>query len=107
MIIPNAIRKGRYREDRFQTNFSRRSGVIDAMNEFVASAAELGAPLYLSYPRNGLLSDAGGDLRSILEDHYKVVRLIAHEPLNHSTMGGAPGASSVRALEDVYYAGWK
>lgn len=104
---PECDHKGRYRDDRFQTNFSRRAGVVGAMTDFVAAAAELGAPLYLSYPRNGLLSDAGGNLRSILEDHYKIVRLVAHEPLNHSTMGGAPGAASVRALEDVYYAGWK
>ena len=76
------------------------------MNEFVEAAAALDAPLYISYPRVGLLSVAGGDLRSILRKHYKVVSLVAHVPLNHSTMGGAPGKASVRALEDVYYAGW-
>jgi adenine-specific DNA-methyltransferase len=104
---PSCDGKGRYRGDRFQTNFSRIGGVVDAMRDFVGASADLGAPLYLSYPRKGLLSDAGGDLRSILEDHYKVVRLIAYEPLNHSTMGGAPGKASIEALEDVYYAGWK
>jgi adenine-specific DNA-methyltransferase len=104
---PECDSKGRYRRERFQTNFSRSAGVVDAMTEFVKAAAELQAPLYMSYPRHGLLSDAGGDLRSILKEHYKFVRLVAHEPLNHSTLGGAPGKASIRALEDVYYAGWK
>jgi adenine-specific DNA-methyltransferase len=102
---PDCESKGRYRNDRFQTNFSRSAGVVGAMTEFVKAAAELKAPLYMSYPRNGLLSDAGGDLRTILKEHYKVVRLVAQEPLNHSTLGGAPGAASIRAVEEVYYAG--
>ncbi len=104
---PECESKGRYRKDRFQTNFSRSAGVIGAMTEFIKAAARLGAPLYVSYPRNGLLYAAGGDLRSILKDHYDVVRLVGHEPLNHSTLGGAPGAALVQALEDIYYAGWK
>jgi adenine-specific DNA-methyltransferase len=104
---PECESKGRYREDRFQTNFSRSAGVVEAMTGFVKAAADIGAPLYMSYPRNGLLSTSGGSLRSILRDHYEVVRLVAHEPLNHSTMGGAPGTALVEALEDVYYAGWK
>jgi adenine-specific DNA-methyltransferase len=104
---PECESKGRYRRDRFQTNFSRSAGVVDAMTEFVSAAAGLGAPLYVSYPRNGLLYSAGGDLRSILKNHYDVVRLVEHEPLNHSTLGGAPGGALVQALEDVYYAGWK
>jgi adenine-specific DNA-methyltransferase len=82
--------KGRYRADRFQTDFSRVTGVVRAMTDFVKACSNVGAPLYLSYPRNGLLSRAGGDLRSILKEHYDVVRLVAHEPLNHSTMGARP-----------------
>jgi adenine-specific DNA-methyltransferase len=98
--------KGRYREDRFHTDFSRRAGVIDAMTDFVEAAAMLKAPLYISYPQDGLLSSAGGDLRVILRRHYRTVRLVARETLKHSTMGGASGKASVGALEEVYYAGW-
>jgi len=102
---PDCDSKGRYRDDRFQTDFSRIAGVVDAMTKFVRAAAELNAPLYVSYPCHGLLVDAGGDLRSILKTHYDVVRLVTQEPLNHSTLGGAPGAASKRAVEEVYYAG--
>lgn len=104
---PACESKGRYRDLRFQTDFSRKLGVIDEMNAFVRAASETGAPLYISYPRNGLLQNAGANLRDILKEHYDTVRLAAHEPLNHSTMGGAPGAASFEVLEDVFYAGWK
>jgi adenine-specific DNA-methyltransferase len=104
---PDCEGKGRYRSDRFHTNFSRRAGVVSAMTDFVEAAAKLRAPLYISYPRDGLLSDGGGNLRAILREHYKVVRLVAQEPLNHSTMGGASGKASIRALEEVYYATWR
>lgn len=104
---PACESKGRYRSSRFSTDFSRKLGVVDEMNAFVKAASETGAPLYISYPRNGILQNAGASLREILKQHYSVVRLAAHEPLNHSTLGGAPGAASVQVLEDVYYAGWK
>lgn len=104
---PACDSKGRYRHSRFQTDFSRKLGVVEAMGAFVKAASETGAPLYISYPRNGLLQKAGASLRDILRSHYKTVRLAAYEPLNHSTLGGAPGAASVKVLEDVYYAGWK
>jgi adenine-specific DNA-methyltransferase len=103
---PACDSKGRYRDSRFQTDFSRKLGVIGAMKAFVGAAAQTGAPLYISYPRNGLLQKAGGDLRDILRDKYTSVKLTAH-PLSHSTLGGAPGTASVEVLEDVYYAGWK
>jgi len=104
---PACESKGRYRDSRFQTDFSRKLGVVEAITAFVKAAAETGAPLYLSYPRNGLLQKAGGRLRDILRDHYTTVKLAANEPLSHSTLGAAPGAASVEVLEDVYYAGWK
>lgn len=104
---PECSSKGRYREGRFHTDFSRKSRVAIAMEEFIAAAAATEASLYISYPRNGLLSDAGVSLRDLLKKYYEKVKLVAHEPLHHSTMGGAPGAASMRVLEDVYYAGWK
>lgn len=103
---PACVGKGRYRDNRFLTDFSRTVGVKPAMNRLLAAAAELG-PIYISYPRNGLLSAAGTSLPELLKQHYKVVQLVACEPLDHSTLGGAPGVAAVKALEDVYYAGHK
>jgi len=100
---PDATDKGRYRDGRFETDFSRKARVEVAMEAFVEAAAATGAPLYLSYPRNGLLFGHGGDLLEIMRIHYPCVRVVATAPLNHSTMGGAPGSASVNVTEDVYY----
>jgi adenine-specific DNA-methyltransferase len=95
--------KGRYRRGRFETDFSRKGKVISAMNGFVAAAASTGAHLYLSYPRNGLLYQAGGDVISILKQHYRKATIAASVDLNHSTMGAAPGSASIEVKEDVYH----
>lgn len=100
---PAATGKGRYRAGRFETDFSRKAQVEKAMDEFVGAAASTGAPLYLSYPRNGLLFVHGGDLEEIMHLHYPKVSIAATAPLSHSTMGGAPGAAAVNVTEDVYY----
>jgi adenine-specific DNA-methyltransferase len=101
---PAATGKGRYRHDRFETDFSRKARVVDAMKEFVAAAAETHSSLYLSYPKNGLVYQAGGDVLSILKQHYRRARIAASVDLNHSTMGAAPGAAAIQVMEDVYYA---
>jgi adenine-specific DNA-methyltransferase len=104
---PDATGKGRYRDGRFQTDFSRVAQVDAAMDDFVGAAATTGASLYLSYPRNGLLFKHGADLRELMRAHYPFVRLAMTQPLSHSTMGGAPGAGAVNVTEDVYYGGWE
>ena len=101
---PQASGKGRYRDERVQTDFSRVSKVTDAMEQFVEAAADIEAPLFLSYPKNGLLYRAGGDVLTILKRHYRKARIAASVDLNHSTMGAAPGAASIRVMEDVYHA---
>lgn len=104
---PDATGKGRYRDGRFETDFSRAAQVEAAMNDFVGAAATTGAPLYLSYPRNGLLFEHGADLGELMRAHYPRVRLAMTRPLSHSTMGGAPGTGAVNVTEDVYYGGWE
>lgn len=101
---PACQSKGRYRENRYQTDFSIKSKVVTAMSTFAAAAAATGGRLYLSYPRNGLLSIAGADIRDVLRLHFKRVTITARSPLQHSTMGAAPGVASHRVWEDVFYA---
>jgi adenine-specific DNA-methyltransferase len=101
---PAATGKGRYRHDRFETDFSRKARVVEAMSKFVEAAAETGAPLYLSYPKNGLVYQAGSDVLLILKQHYRKARIAASVDLNHSTMGAAPGSASIQVMEDVYHA---
>jgi adenine-specific DNA-methyltransferase len=101
---PDVICKGRYRTDRINTDFSRSAQVYKAMTRFVEAAAQTDAPLYLSYPANGLLFKAGGDPVEVLERHYTEVRVLAAAPLAHSTLGGAPGTAAINVTENVYYA---
>jgi adenine-specific DNA-methyltransferase len=101
---PAATGKGRYRHERFETDFSRKARVVNAMNEFVEAAAQTGASLYLSYPKNGLVYQAGGDILSILKQHYRKATIAASVGLNHSTMGAAPGVAAIQVVEDVYHA---
>lgn len=101
---PEATGKGRYRGNRIQTEFSRRTTVEEAFRDFVLAASESRAALYLSYPKNGLLFTVGKDVSSILKQFYRKVRIVASVNLNHSTMGAAPGKASVQVMEDVYYA---
>ena len=101
---PAATGKGRYRHDRFETDFSRKARVVGALEDFVEAAAATGASLYLSYPKNGLVYQAGGDVLSILKQYYRRANIIASVALNHSTMGAAPGRPSIQVMEDVYYA---
>ena len=104
---PSISAKARYREGRFNTAFSRTAGVADAMRQFVAAAAKTGAPLYLSYPKNGLLYKAGAEPLEILLEYYPLASLAATTPLAHSTLGGAPGTAYTHVLEDLYYARWE
>lgn len=104
---PECSGKGRYRNGRFSTEFSKKSSVYNAMNRFISSASRTGAPIYVSYPSNGLLFSAGFGLKDILKKHYDKVELLSGESLNHSTMGASPGTASVIVRENVYYAGWK
>ena len=101
---PEATGKGRYRADRVSTGFSRAGEVVHAMSEFVVAAASTGAPLFLSYPENGLLSRAGADLQMLLSAGYSRTRVITTKTLAHSTMGGAPGTAAFDVRERVYYA---
>ena len=77
------------------------------MDELLQAAAATGAPLYLSYPRNGLLFRHGAELREMMRAHYPHTRLAMTRPLKHSTMGGAPGTGAMNVTEDVYYGGWE
>ena len=66
---PACTGKGRYRDSRFQTDFSRKAGVEEAFDKFVSAASKAGASLYLSYPTNGLLCQTGTTVQGLLSRH--------------------------------------
>jgi adenine-specific DNA-methyltransferase len=101
---PECTGKGRYRHERFQTAFSQTAKVIGAFSQFIEACATLNAPLYISYPSNGLLGRAGADITELLRERYSSVTLVERVVLSHSTLGGAPGVASMPVFEEVYHA---
>jgi adenine-specific DNA-methyltransferase len=96
--------KGRYREARFHTDFSRIGKVQESMEGFIRAAAETGATLYLSYPADGLLGEKNVDLLDMLREHFPIAEIARTDVLAHSTLGGAPGTATREVHEDVYLA---
>lgn len=101
---PEISGKGRYRSDRFHTDFSRTSRVANEMGRFLRSVASTGATLYLSYPTNGLFHRAENDLLSLLQTTFNEAHLVRSISANHSTLGGSPGSAAVSVTEELYYA---
>jgi adenine-specific DNA-methyltransferase len=95
--------KGRYREGRFNTDFSRAGRVEHAIEDFISRAAAASLPLFLSYPSNGLFVERGGDLMKVLRKYYSHVDCIGEHPMEHSTLGGAPGTASLPVTEILYF----
>lgn len=100
---PSVKSKGRYRDDRFTTPFSLRSTVRGAFINLVRNSARLEADLVISYPSNGLLFQAGGNLSSILYDHYARVNIIKINH-KHSTLGGRHGPMTSDVEELIFVA---
>ena len=58
--------KGRYRENRFVSDFSRKSTVTEAFHQMLSGISDKEANLVLSYPSNGLLHQSGTSLDGML-----------------------------------------
>lgn len=101
---PTTTGAGRYRCDRFTTPFSIKTKSIGAMSNLIASASECGADVVLSYPSNGLVYDAGGNPETILNEHFKFVKLAVTLDHNHSTFGASKGAAKSLVREQIFYA---
>lgn len=100
---PTVKSKGRYRDGRFTTPFSLASSVGCAFVRLARTSVKLGANLVISYPSNGFLFQRGGNLSSILHDHYTRVNIIKINH-THSTLGGRHGPMSSNVEELVFIA---
>lgn len=99
--FPASTGIGRYRDGRFHTTFSMVSTVEAAFNSMASRLAARKKPLVVSYPANGLLSEAGVNLRRLLTEHYTVRRQVEVET-NHSTLGASSGSQQKAAKEKLY-----
>jgi len=98
---PESTGIGRYRSDRFRTEFSLASSVRAAFEQLFSGISRAEVPLVLSYPSNGLLAKKGTQPDELLSDYFTVQQVIEAR-LEHSTMGASKGASKKTALERIY-----
>lgn len=101
---PKTEGKGQYRPDRFVSEFSLRSKVVDAFDTLVANAAALGADLIINYPENGLLPGTKASILPILRRHFRqaeLAKVIDHE---HSSLGASKGIERSAVREMIFYA---
>lgn len=78
--------------------------VGEAFDAFIAACSSTGAPLFLSYPQNGLYYAKNGSLLELLNKHYAHASVVYTRALAHSTLGGAPGTASIQVNEEVFRA---
>lgn len=100
---PRSDGVGRYRPDRFVSDFSLRSKALGKIDWLASACASMGSALVLSYPSNGLIPDSKNSLLSVLRSHFR--RVETHE-LNHyhSSMGASKGVQKHRVTEIIYRA---
>lgn len=86
--------------DRVST-FSRASTVECAFASLFRSSARLQAPLVLSYPSDGLLSQAGRDVSQVASPWMRLrdTRTVEH---HHSTLGASKGARNKNTQELIH-----
>jgi adenine-specific DNA-methyltransferase len=100
---PEATGIGRYRPDRFRSNFCLRTQIAYQIDQLVERCSLIGAELVLSYPENGLLQDSRNSIGSILLKHYP--RYEAYEIKHfHSSLGGSKGFEKRPVVEIIYRA---
>lgn len=101
---PKSHGAGRYRPDRFRSQFSLKSEVDDAFKGLIEKSAQLGADLIISYPSAGCLSGSTRKILKLLKEHYTsagIAQSLKHE---HSTMGGSKGKPKNSVREIIFYA---
>jgi adenine-specific DNA-methyltransferase len=99
--FPDSHGVGRYRSDRFVTDFSKARGVAHSLQLLAERVAAHKATLILSYPSDGLLHRSGGNLRAILAGSFKRVTVKSFVA-RHSTMGASSGDNVKLATENLY-----
>ena len=98
---PETASKGRYRPDRFWSEFCYKRKAEQAFEELIRSTSELGATLILSYPQNGLVANSKFVLGELFQKYFggSTVHEIDHF---HSSLGGPKGHEKKAVTEVVY-----
>lgn len=99
--FPDSRGLGRYRDDRFVSDFSMKRTVLSAFDSLCERTAARRVPLILSYPSNGLLMSTGTNLEELLHSHFSRVTVRSID-LQHSTLGARSGHQKKPATENLY-----
>jgi adenine-specific DNA-methyltransferase len=102
---PPAIGAGRYRPDRFHSDFAIATKVQEAITRLFAAVAGMHSTLIFSYPSTGLLTAGRGiEVCDLLYEHFANVRLAVDRAATHSTLGGRHGHSTRPVREQIWVA---
>ena len=99
--FPSSTGQGRYRGNRFSSEFSLASRVEQAFRSLFEQASTRCVPVVLSYPPDGLLHYKGLDTSRLASDYFGNVRTIGYKTM-HSTMGASKGTSTNEKVENIY-----
>ena len=99
--FPNSSGAGRYRADRFRTQFSLATRVRPVFDTLLGALRRYKVPLILSYPDDGLLVKTGTDVRTLLQTYYGSVT-VEQFAAQHSTLGASKGTQQKGAKENLY-----
>ena len=102
--FPVVSGKGRYRADRFVSDWSSKKHVETCFSSLISGASKVGSALAISYPDNGLLEKSSERLPEMLSGHYKNVRIVSKFNHHHSTMGASHGVQKLKVSEQLFVA---
>ena len=102
---PQSKGVGRYRPDRFFSQYSVKSKVESAIDQLIARCASIGSHLVLSYPEHGLLPDSRNVISSIIRKHFGGVGPVIQFDHFHSSLGGSKGRQKYPVKELIFTAG--
>jgi adenine-specific DNA-methyltransferase len=101
---PEPTGVGRYRHNRFASDFSTKTKVHASISALIEGSAEIGADLVLSYPTNGLLVGSRDLIPKMLKQFYRRRSQPLEISHSHSAMGGSKGHAAYGVTEVIYHA---
>ena len=102
---PLSLGIGRYRPDRFRSQYSLKTQVREAMTSLISNCSKLGTRLVLSYPENSLIPNSREFIVSLLERHFGNSYSVLPLEHFHSSLGGSKGHEKYRVTELIFSAG--
>lgn len=100
---PKAVGIGRYRPDRYTSQFSLKSRVEQNICTLIGACAVIGSDFVLSYPNNGLLERPKQRILSELKSNFRKVEVYELEHM-HSSMGASKGIDKHLVTEMLFRA---